>query len=649
MSSVLWSYGVLLSSMVEHDDIRFSVALWTPALFLATVCLTDPWCRLPVIKGSSGKRRKAIATWMLRPISVAGILLVCGALAVTPFIRPRELHLLTFGVLSGLGSSLALTQSELLMDQYFPPRRKRRRQRVLCLACIRFGSSLSQFVSPLLMMAVIGSYGRHQAPLLHSGYVLHALIAAALIKFRSNGSTKANVRLRSMSYSKMEEDDGTEDTEWRCGPHRISEGEILLPFEEDLAGRSWKNPAKDETTSYDLKDDDDDIDAEDALESANEPASNILGQPKRRNCYGVEILPQIPEETEEEDSGDARQNKRSSRRLTITLPNNNNNHKVPSEVDNPSNGSNFHNGNYLPDTPTSASSTTFLITPNKSLRKYKRWKWRRRKWRRRRVKKEEEDMGEEEEGIDEVKRGPFCCVREVLDPRGFCKGSFYPALALSTSSKLGNLVFFSMVPHVARLLGKSKNDCTLLVALAGFSSLLMAAVLPLISFPSPKTKVAGFFAPRTCKKFTYSIGSIISAIALFLLSRCDTYDRLTLASLLFGIGSGATADTAGSVLHVAYGGWESVSGSRGLINTLSSFIIIGFTASIGIYIAPATTEATSGMNGTGVGSLTLCFSMVAIFQFMAGIFWPIQSILSRFYRRQRNYMDWSNGMFLQAT
>ncbi|XP_046394595.1 uncharacterized protein LOC124162199 [Ischnura elegans] len=676
--SILWSYGVLMTWMIESGDVQLPIALWTPALFSATYCLVDPWVRWPATRGSSGRRTKVSAPWVLRPLAIAGILITTTSLFVTPFFPTRDYCLLTYGVLAGLGSSMAVAQSELALDHRFPPRKRRYRKRVFSLCIIRVACSISQITSPLILMGLVNAFGRRYAPMLHAGIVLQALVAALLLRQRRAGNLRRAVRLANMSYSIMEEDDA--ESGWNCSGRTITapEGENLLPFEEDLAGRSWKNPARDDATAFDARDDDDDMSSDEPLEQpAPDAITSLLQQPRRRNCYGVEILPQIPEETEDEDSREGAdwQEKRLSRRLTLTIPNINNNHShnnnnndkglQPPSPDSQSTPC-YPNGNssYTPDTPSSTSSTTFLISPNGGgPAKWKRWKWKRRKWRGRRRRRSRtlsggsscRDDEEEDADADEEDHGGQRSWRKELERvvswRGLTKASFYPSLALSASSRLAGMAFFTLLPLVARRMGRTNNDAVLLLAIAGFCSVLVSAATSWISYPAARRRGKEVFEPRCCRKIVYCVGSIASAIAFFLLSRAEWYGKLTLAAILFGIGSGATADTSSSLLRTASAGSTSIDGSRGLMCTLTAFIILGCTGLLDVYTGRSPIENTIGSHITslpGATSLSICFSIIAIIQFLAGIAWCIQPVLSRFYQRQRHFAGWSPGMFLQT-
>ncbi|XP_071452906.1 uncharacterized protein [Hetaerina americana] len=680
--SILWSYGVLMTRMIESGDIELPIVLWTPALFSATYCLADPWLRWPAMRGgSAGRRARVWAPWLLRPLAVAGILLTAASLALTPFFPSRDYCLLTYGVLAGLGSCMAVTQSELALDQRFPPRKRRHSKRVFSLATIRIACSISQITSPLVLMAFVNTFGRRYAPMLQSGIVLQALVAASLLRYKRTDGVGRAVRLTSMSYSIMEEEDGAfTESGWNFGGLATAtpEGEKLLPFEENFGGRSWKNPARDDATCLDAKDDGDDISSDEPIEPQNpDGITSLLQLPRKKNSYGVEILPQIPEETEEEESGEDCHCKRSSRRLTLTIPsaNNNNNNSNGKGLQVPPSGSPtpqnnalcFANGNnsYQPDTPTSTSSTTLLISPSGGVGKWKRWRWKRRKWRRRRRSRDRtascgssscRDEDEEEEEVGGLSGdGEGCKWRQglggVVSLRGLAKASFYPGLALSVSTRLAGVVFFTLVPLLARRMGRSNNDATLLVSIAGFSSLLVSAASPWISYPTPRKKDGNLFEPRCCKKFVYSVGSLVSAVAFFLLSRAEWYDKLTMAAILFGVGSGATADTSASLLRVASVGSTNVDGSRGLMCTLTAFLILGCTALLDAYTGASPGGYVAGSqlpSLPAVASLSICFSILAIIQFLAGITWLIQPVLSRFYRRQRHFTSWTPGMIIQT-
>lgn len=78
----------------------------------------------------------------------------------------------------GVGTSLVLTQTEIVLYSHYP----RHRQRAAIPHLVPYlGSSVAQFAMPLLLLGFLSVYGTHEAPLLQAGLVLQGLVAAVIL------------------------------------------------------------------------------------------------------------------------------------------------------------------------------------------------------------------------------------------------------------------------------------------------------------------------------------------------------------------------------------------------------------------------------------------------------------------------------------
>jgi len=79
----------------------------------------------------------------------------------------------------GVGTSMVLTQTEIILYSHYP----RYRHRAAISHLVPYlGSSVSQFAMPLLLLGLLSVYGTRQAPLLQAGLVLQGLVVAVILR-----------------------------------------------------------------------------------------------------------------------------------------------------------------------------------------------------------------------------------------------------------------------------------------------------------------------------------------------------------------------------------------------------------------------------------------------------------------------------------
>jgi hypothetical protein len=79
----------------------------------------------------------------------------------------------------GVGTSLVLTQTEIVFGSRYP----RHRHRAAISHLVPYlGSSVAQFAMPLLMLGFLSVYGTRGAPLLQAGLVLQGLVGAVVLR-----------------------------------------------------------------------------------------------------------------------------------------------------------------------------------------------------------------------------------------------------------------------------------------------------------------------------------------------------------------------------------------------------------------------------------------------------------------------------------
>jgi len=100
----------------------------------------------------------------------------------------------------GVGTSLVLTQTEIVLYSHYP--RHRHRASISHLVP-HLGRSVAHFAMPLLLLGFLSEYGTHQAPLLQAGIVLQGLVGAVMLRPLTQGTqpiSRYNSRPRAFTF-----------------------------------------------------------------------------------------------------------------------------------------------------------------------------------------------------------------------------------------------------------------------------------------------------------------------------------------------------------------------------------------------------------------------------------------------------------------
>jgi uncharacterized membrane protein YbhN (UPF0104 family) len=85
----------------------------------------------------------------------------------------------TGSLVPGVGTSMVLTQTEIVLYSQYP---QQRRKAAISHLVPYLGSSVAQFVMPLLLLGFLSLYGTREAPLLLAGLVLQGLVGAVILQ-----------------------------------------------------------------------------------------------------------------------------------------------------------------------------------------------------------------------------------------------------------------------------------------------------------------------------------------------------------------------------------------------------------------------------------------------------------------------------------
>ncbi|KAL4714447.1 hypothetical protein ACJJTC_017742 [Scirpophaga incertulas] len=262
LPSLVLSYGVILWHATELG-IPVCSGLTTPAIFILTYGLTQCWCRDAADSWGGPVGHRVMAT--------LGLLLVTSGLFICAFV-PHRIQPVVYGVMAGFGSSIISAQVDaVIFDTYDY---QIGIVRGLCFA----GQAIGQTMFPHIISFVIDYYEYSYSYIILAGIMLQTLPAIMILK-------AAHVVKRPDSFSRYC------DRTYAIFKNDGFRNDFQL---QDLSQSFWQCPSEDNTS----RPDSDYFEDYDENVTITPPPSP---EEKRRNMFGVEILPEIPEVSEESD------------------------------------------------------------------------------------------------------------------------------------------------------------------------------------------------------------------------------------------------------------------------------------------------------------------------------------------------------------
>ncbi|XP_047989083.1 uncharacterized protein LOC125228531 isoform X1 [Leguminivora glycinivorella] len=268
--NLVLSYGVVLLHAVQLG-VPTWLGLSTPVTHILTYGFTQCWCREAADSwgGPRGYRAMAAAGLLL---NVAG-LVACGfvPMYVVPFV---------YGIAGGLGSSLISAQIDAIVFDTYDSHLGI--VRGLCLA----GQAVGQSLFPHIITALINHYGYSYAHIVLGGIMLQTLPAIMLLKVNP-------IVTRPVSFSRYSDLSKTYATYSNEVENECYSNEMQL---HDLSRKCWKSPSDDNLHRGEVLR----IDAGESYTTTTITPPNSP-EDTRRNPFGINILPDILEETEESE------------------------------------------------------------------------------------------------------------------------------------------------------------------------------------------------------------------------------------------------------------------------------------------------------------------------------------------------------------
>lgn len=552
------SYGVLALHLLLDGLAAPWQAATTPLLYVFAATFTEAWCR-PL------RPRRWLAALGVAAAALGTIIayLPCG-------------DLFGIGILAGAGVAVASSQGWSWL-QWHAGGASRLTWTALCAA-----AALCQFCAPLLLHALLGRLGHAGAQLLLAAVSLHAMVGVALL--RRPGLPEArgraytlfgDVELADLSPSPVTAWNG----DYFCGTGGSS------PL---LGARGWRNPA----TAFS----DDELDGRLSPLSLSLPLQLPLGLPlapprspvqnhrKMLPLGGVDILPRIPEESDEDgeaaDEADGALKEAGIQRWTTLGAVN-------------STAANARSA----EPRASALSRLRMRWPVLPLQL-------------------------------QLMRQRLCCCLD-LDVRfrcywwcgglaqAFTRRLTYAAALQQVGSRLVGPLVWSLTPLLAReaVAGYSLQEAAFAAAVPAFGRLCALVASPCC---------ARIAAPTAA--YLAGVSGLLAAAGLYVLLGATTHDRLLLGAAIVGLGEGS---------HLACGAKFLDDADTSILQPAIDLLVGTFS----LLLIPLLGHLSSLSSG-----ISLCLVVVTLIQVASSLVWLlrplVQSITSHFQQEHPGNTEW---------
>ncbi|KDR22319.1 hypothetical protein L798_01192 [Zootermopsis nevadensis] len=206
----------------------------------------------------------------------------------------------------------------------------------------------------------------------------------------------------------------------------------------------------------------------------------------------------------------------------------------------------------------------------------------------------------------------LCCVWEyVTIPY------FFPSLLLRFATRLCLMGFAALCPSLAK---KIIDECTneeaaFSVSISGFAWLCLL----LLSLWCSKMS-------HEKRKYVFAAGNLVAASGLYLLSKMESHDSLTLSCGIFGLGLGATVVMGNTIMHEALG----------TCNLAKVDVILDLACGILILVTGSVIDSILAHNEGPSG----CFTLLAVVYLVTGLSWLLRPLVDRLQSKCRTHDLW---------
>ncbi|XP_072942154.1 uncharacterized protein [Epargyreus clarus] len=506
LPNLVLSYGAFWVQL-SHFEVPLWLGLVTPSVFILTFSLTQCWFREAADSwgGSVG----------YRVMAGLGLSMVVASLLVCAFI-PYKLQPFIYGVLGGMGSSLISAQVDAVIFETYDTRLGIIRG--ICFAGQAVGISLF----PHLISVLIEYFGFSFAHIVLSGIMLQALPAILLLKVDES-------HRRPVSFSRYKDTSETYMVYRNDAMDNYYSTELQL---HDMGKKCWKSPS------------DDNLHREEGLDDEENDTGTITPPPspeeKRRNLFGVDILPEIPEESEESDVDekdiDENNVNKNKKRLDVAIKRlsvigDNFDEYISKQVRKDSHGDN-DTSNYREvevtydhispqtDIQTEKLMDSFSFRCHSTYVSFKR------------------KLCIPSYRIYRIRRRALYLMYNINDTfikpltRSLSCWEFYPALLLSFAKQCLTAVFLTLIPMIALQVRPkiSLFETNFLMSLLGFTWICFLLCTPWLAQ-----------TPKRNFKYVAVLGLIISIAACIVLGEANNHDLLSIGCVVAGLGYGAVS------------------------------------------------------------------------------------------------------------
>ncbi|XP_023938207.2 uncharacterized protein LOC112045999 [Bicyclus anynana] len=550
LPSLILSYGVLW--VYISSEVPLWLGLITPTIFLLTYGLTQCWFREAADSwgGANGYRFMA---------SVGLVFVVIG-LMVCAFV-PVQYQLLLYGVLGGLGSSLISAQVDAVLFETYDTRLEL--VRGMCYT----GQAIGQSLFPHILFILIEYYGYAFSYILLAGIMLQTLPVILFLKVDDPRRSAYFTRYKELSQTFLM---------YKNEIDQFYGTELQL---HNLSKKCWKSPSDDNL--HRLGDNDNGNNK--IVETITPPPSP---EEKRRNIFGVEILPEIPEETEEsetDDESDCETNVNISKKRfsmaikRLSVIGDNFDECIVNQVrrDSQSNGDIAENREYselevrydtiappITDIQTEKLLNTFSFRCQSAYLNMKR------------------KVSIPSYRVYRIRRRMLYLMYSINDTffkpltRSLSCGKFYPALLLSFIKLSLMAVGIVLLPMIGLQIRPkiAMYETNFLMSLHGFTWICFLLCTPWLAQ-----------TPKRNFKYVVTFGLVVSTCACFVLAEANNHDSFAIGCVIAGFGYGAVTSCWESTVQEFIGArkWPKL---HSTIETVSATLLVIFVVGISFVV-----------------------------------------------------------------